>query len=376
MQYLLERRRRARRPPAAPRRACSKPLATPRRRGLRRVRRAARGGPGGLDHHGLRQAAAQPAPRPGHRASASCPSSPTRRAPSAWTRSSRRSASTPRCGQLYEPVDSKLILSYREASDGQVLEEGITEAGSTASFAGRRHVVRHARRADDPLLHLLLDVRLPAHRRPVLGVRATPAAAASCWAPPPAAPRSTARACSTRTATAWCSPRASPSVPRLRPGLRLRDGGHHPRRPRRGCTAPSRRTSSTTSRSTTRTTSCRRGRTASRDEDIVRGLYRFRGGSRPGAQRRRARPSWPPASSCSRRWRRRRSWPSVRRRGGRLERTVVPAAAQRGPGGRALEPAPPAATPRVPHVTQRAGRAGGRRADRRGLATGSRPGRT
>src|SRR5512135_397571 len=37
-------------------------------------------------------------------------------------------------GQRYEPVDSDLILSYREAVDGQVLEEGITEAGSTASF--------------------------------------------------------------------------------------------------------------------------------------------------------------------------------------------------------------------------------------------------
>ena len=37
-------------------------------------------------------------------------------------------------GQLYEPVDSNLVLSYREAKDGQVLEEGITEAGSSASF--------------------------------------------------------------------------------------------------------------------------------------------------------------------------------------------------------------------------------------------------
>jgi pyruvate dehydrogenase E1 component len=37
-------------------------------------------------------------------------------------------------GQRYEPVDSDLVLSYREAKDGQVLEEGITEAGSMASF--------------------------------------------------------------------------------------------------------------------------------------------------------------------------------------------------------------------------------------------------
>jgi pyruvate dehydrogenase E1 component len=37
-------------------------------------------------------------------------------------------------GQRYEPVDSDLVLSYREAQDGQVLEEGITEAGAVASL--------------------------------------------------------------------------------------------------------------------------------------------------------------------------------------------------------------------------------------------------
>jgi pyruvate dehydrogenase E1 component len=37
-------------------------------------------------------------------------------------------------GQLYEPVDIKSLLYYHEAKDGQILEEGITEAGSMASF--------------------------------------------------------------------------------------------------------------------------------------------------------------------------------------------------------------------------------------------------
>ena len=37
-------------------------------------------------------------------------------------------------GQLYEPVDSATSLPYREAKDGQILEEGINEAGSMASF--------------------------------------------------------------------------------------------------------------------------------------------------------------------------------------------------------------------------------------------------
>ena len=37
-------------------------------------------------------------------------------------------------GQLYEPVDKNGISFYHEAKDGQILEEGITEAGSMASF--------------------------------------------------------------------------------------------------------------------------------------------------------------------------------------------------------------------------------------------------
>jgi pyruvate dehydrogenase E1 component len=37
-------------------------------------------------------------------------------------------------GQLYEPVDMDTLLYYKEASDGQILEEGITEAGSMSSF--------------------------------------------------------------------------------------------------------------------------------------------------------------------------------------------------------------------------------------------------
>jgi pyruvate dehydrogenase E1 component len=37
-------------------------------------------------------------------------------------------------GQNYEPVDRSSLLYYKEAIDGQILEEGITEAGSMASF--------------------------------------------------------------------------------------------------------------------------------------------------------------------------------------------------------------------------------------------------
>jgi pyruvate dehydrogenase E1 component len=37
-------------------------------------------------------------------------------------------------GQLYEPEDASSILCYREAKDGQLLEEGITEAGALSSW--------------------------------------------------------------------------------------------------------------------------------------------------------------------------------------------------------------------------------------------------
>ena len=37
-------------------------------------------------------------------------------------------------GQLYEPVDRESLLYYHEAKDGQILEEGINEAGSMSSF--------------------------------------------------------------------------------------------------------------------------------------------------------------------------------------------------------------------------------------------------
>ena len=65
-------------------------------------------------------------------------------------------------GQLYEPVDSDNVLYYREAIDGQILEEGINEAGSIVVVHRCRllaidHGVEH-----DPILHLLFDVRLPA----------------------------------------------------------------------------------------------------------------------------------------------------------------------------------------------------------------------
>jgi pyruvate dehydrogenase E1 component len=46
-------------------------------------------------------------------------------------------------GQNYTPVDAESLLSYREATDGQILQEGICETGAMASFlaAGSAYAV-------------------------------------------------------------------------------------------------------------------------------------------------------------------------------------------------------------------------------------------
>ncbi len=184
---------------------------------------------------------------PGTRPSGSgwCPSSRTRPARSAWTPCSGRSRSTPPTARSTSRSTRELLLSYTESADGQILEEGITEAGAMSSFiaAGTSYASRG--RADGALLHLLFDVRLPAGRRPHLagGRRAGPAGSSS--APPPAGPRCSARACSTRTGTAWCwlrrCRRAGPTT-RPSPTRWRRSSATAPS----ACTGSGPRTSSTT----------------------------------------------------------------------------------------------------------------------------------
>ena len=50
-------------------------------------------------------------------------------------------------GQKYVPIDAAMLLHYHEAQDGQLLEEGITEAGAMASFmaAATAHTTHHLR---------------------------------------------------------------------------------------------------------------------------------------------------------------------------------------------------------------------------------------
>ena len=112
----------------------------PRRAAAGAARRAVRGvlqghrGPQGVDDDGVRADAVEAAARQGDRQARSCRSFPTRRARSAWSRCSAQVGIYSHVGQLYEPVDMDTLLYYKEAKDGQILEEGITEAGSMSSF--------------------------------------------------------------------------------------------------------------------------------------------------------------------------------------------------------------------------------------------------
>ena len=105
-------------------------------------------------------------------------------------------------GQLYKPEDSGQLMFYREHQHGQILQEGINEAGAMSSWIAAATSYSVPQPADDPVLHLLFDVRLSARRRSRLGGGRHRAAAASCWAALPGARRSTAKACSTPTAKA------------------------------------------------------------------------------------------------------------------------------------------------------------------------------
>ena len=74
-------------------------------------------------------------------------------------------------GQRYTSVDRELFLSYKESTDRADPARGHQRGRLGRLVHRRRHVVRHPRRADDPDVHLLLDVRVPAHRRRALGGR-------------------------------------------------------------------------------------------------------------------------------------------------------------------------------------------------------------
>ena len=76
-------------------------------------------------------------------------------------------------GQLYRPHDADQLMWYREDQSGQILQEGITEAGAMASWIASATAYSTHGVQTSPVLHLLLDIRLSAYRRLSLGRRLT-----------------------------------------------------------------------------------------------------------------------------------------------------------------------------------------------------------
>ena len=72
-------------------------------------------------------------------------------------------------GQNYTPVDKDQVMYYREDKAGQILQEGINEAGRHGLVDRGCDLVLDQQPHHGAVLRLLLDVRLPAHRRHGLG---------------------------------------------------------------------------------------------------------------------------------------------------------------------------------------------------------------
>ena len=135
----------------------------------RAARRHRREG-GRVDDRRVHAAAAQPAARSRASADGSCRSSPTRPVRSGSTRCSVGTRSTPPTASSTNPSTptSCSATRSRRRSDPR---GGHHRGRRDGELHRRGHRVRHLGRADDPVLHLLLDVRVPSLRRPDLGRR-------------------------------------------------------------------------------------------------------------------------------------------------------------------------------------------------------------
>ncbi len=159
-------------------------------------------------------------------------------------------------GQIYESVDRELLLAYKESPTGQMLHDGISEAGCTASLiaAGSAYATH-----GEPLIPVYVFYSMFGFQRTgdqfwqmadqlargfVLG--ATAGRTTLTGEGPAARGRPLAPAGLDQ-----------PGVRRLRPGVRLRDRAHRAGRPAADVRRRTARTSSTTSRSTTSRSSTR-----------------------------------------------------------------------------------------------------------------------
>ena len=131
-----------------------------------------------------------------------------------------------RQGQLYQPEDADQMMFYREDKKGQILQEGINEAGRDVVVDGGGDFLQPLRRANPPVLHFLFHVRLSADRRPGVGGGRHAGARlfAGCDI---GADDSQRRGAAARGRPQPDSGAVDSQLPLLRPGLCLRVGGDY-----------------------------------------------------------------------------------------------------------------------------------------------------
>ena len=148
-------------------------------------------------------------------------------------------------GQTYEPVDRDLLLYYKEAEDGQILNEGITEAGSMADFtAAATAYATHG----EPMIPFYIFYSMFGWQRTADQMWALADQLGRGFLIGATAGRTTMTGEGLQHADGHSHLIASdePGGARLRPGLRVRGRGDRARRPAPHVRAATARTSSTT----------------------------------------------------------------------------------------------------------------------------------
>ena len=184
-------------------------------------------------------------------------------------------------GQLYEPVDHDLLLSYAEGKDGQILEEGITEAGSMASWIAAATSYANL---GVPMVPFFTFYSMFGFQRVGDLIWSAADSRARGFLMGATAGRTTLMGEGLQHQDGHSLLLAStvPACQAYDPAVRLRArlpssrDGMQRMYPESGPATA--RTSSTTSRSTTRTTRCRLVPTMYDDEDITSGLYKWHDG--------------------------------------------------------------------------------------------------
>jgi pyruvate dehydrogenase E1 component len=120
-------------------------------------------------------------------------------------------------GQNYVPQDADQMMFYKETRNGQILQEGINEAGAMADWiaAGTSYSTHGVQMIPVYVCYSMFGMQ---RTMDLVWAAGDQRAAASWSAAPPGAPRSTAKACSTRTAIRRYSPaRCRTALPTIRP---------------------------------------------------------------------------------------------------------------------------------------------------------------